>query len=242
MLSSEDAARRIVESANIGKNDNVLEIGTGEGVITKYLGTVAGRLVSYEIDSVLGMRSQEYFAKSPNVEVRLGDAFDRNNDFRFDICVTSLPYSESLNFIRWLSMKAATFKRSVAVLQSEFVKKITSPSGSKSYRAVSVIAQESFQIEELFSIGKNEFRPPPTVSSAVVRLTPRKDVPQPFFTRRRLMLLSHLFSFRGRLVSAALRKMDLKATPSQNLGNKRIENLTPLQFLELIADVEACVS
>ena len=239
MLSSEDVARRIVESAAIGQNDAVLEIGTGQGMITRYLSGVAGRVISYEIDSALGKRSREYFANSPNVEVKLGDAFDRKNDLDFDICVTSLPFSESLNFIRWLSMKSGTFKRCVAVLQSDFIKKIASPSGSESYRAVSVIAQESFQIEELFSIGKNEFRPPPSVSSGVVRLTPRTDIPQPFFTASRLRLLIHLFSFRGRLVSAAFRKMNLKPSMSQDLLDKRIENLTPLQFLELITDVEA---
>ena len=102
-----------------------------------------------------------------------------------------------------------------------------------------MIAQESFQIEELFSIGKNEFRPPPSVSSGVVRLTPRTDIPQPFFTASRLRLLIHLFSFRGRLVSAAFRKMNLKPSMAQDLLDKRIENLTPLQFLELITDVEA---
>ena len=238
MLSSEDVARRIVEFAAIGQNDNVLEIGTGQGMITKYLSRKARRVVSYEVDDALWQRSQQYFAESPNISVILGNAFDRKNDFDFDICVTSLPYSESLNFIKWLSAKSAQFKRCVAVLQSEFIKKLASPTGSESYRAVSVIAQDSFQIEELFSIDRNQFRPPPKVTSGAVLLTPRKDIPQPFFTKNRILLLSRLFSFRGRLLSAAFKKMGLSATISQNLLNKRIENLTPSQFLELISDVE----
>jgi 16S rRNA A1518/A1519 N6-dimethyltransferase RsmA/KsgA/DIM1 with predicted DNA glycosylase/AP lyase activity len=116
--------------------------------------------------------------------------------------------------------------------------KIDSPPGSRSYRAVSVIAQTSFKVEKLFPIGSNEFNPKPKVSSVAIRLTPLEGFGQPFFSEKRILLLNRLFSFRGRLLSAALDKMKLESETLDDFRRKRIESLSPSKIFELISRIE----
>jgi 16S rRNA (adenine1518-N6/adenine1519-N6)-dimethyltransferase len=241
MLISEVVADRVVEEGQITNRDVVLEIGSGVGMITKRLAQKAKRVVSYEIDSQLFEEASNLLSSSKNVEMKLGDAFSPSNEDRFDVCVTSLPYSESLRFVKWLSLRSGSFKRCVAIIQSEFAKKISSKTGMDSYRAVSVIAQNSFVIERLFTINRDEFEPPPKVLSEAVRLTPSTIFDQPFFDSARISLVNQLFSFRGKLLSTAIKKMlepKLKQRFPEELLKTRIEDLTPSEVGELIIEIE----
>ena len=127
------------------------------GMITKRLCAMGKNVISYEIDNQLFEKATQTLSSCNNLELNLGDAFSPSNEVHFDVCVTSLPYSESLRFVKWLSLRSGGFKRCVAIVQSEFAEKISSVPGSDPYRAVSVIAQDSFEIESLFPILREEF-------------------------------------------------------------------------------------
>ncbi len=240
MLISEEIADRFVNAAGIANDETILEIGTGTGMITKWLCTIGKKIISYEIDRQFFEKASQHLSSYGNLELKLGDAFSRSNEVRFDVCVTSLPYSESLRFVKWLSLRSGSFKSCIAIVQSEFVEKITSVPGSDSYRAVSIIAQVSFEIERLFTIQREAFQPPPKVLSEVVRLTPRKNMQQPFFDSKRISLVNQLFSFRGRLLSAAIKKMEpeLRKSFPEELLTTRIEDFTPDQMVNLILKLQ----
>ena len=240
MLVSEKIADRLVDASEITSEDTVLEIGAGTGMITKRLAQKAKSVISFEIDDRL-FHEVKRILSFRNVDIRLGDAFKSADEIRFDVCVTSLPYSESLKFIKWLSLRSGTFRSCVAIVQSEFADKISSESGKRSYRAISVIAQNSFEIERLFSVQREEFDPPPTVLSEAIRLTPRKDISQPFFDAKRMAITNQLFSFRGRLLSAAIKKLARRKDSlviSRELLKTRVEDLTPSEFAVLIPKLE----
>jgi len=240
MLISESIADRLVDASEITSEDAVLEIGAGTGMITRRLVQKAKSVISFELDEQLFDEAKTILSPR-NVDIRLGDAFKSADEIRFDACVTSLPYSESLKFIKWLSLRSGTFRCCVAIVQSEFAQKISSESGKSSYRAVSVIAQNSFEIERLFSIQREEFDPPPTVLSEAIRLTPRKDISQPFFDAKRIAITNQLFSFRGRLLSAAIKKLARRndnLAISKDLLNTRVEDLEPNEIAELVPKLE----
>ncbi len=237
MLSSKETVQKLIECAAINKSDTVLEIGTGKGDLTKKLCEVSGRVVSYELADYLAVEARKALSTFSNLAIISGDAFGSENICKFDICVTSLPYSESLRFIKWLSAISGSFNRCVAIVQSEFMEKISASPGQESYRAVSVLAQRSFNIERLFEIDRSQFLPSPRVSSTAIRLVPRMDMSQPFFNQNRIFILNNLFSYRGRLVSAVAKKFLISI--SDDVLNQRIEKLDPAQISELITEIEA---
>ncbi len=241
MLISERTAERIVSSAEISKTDAVLEIGTGQGILTRLLSQISHQVDSYEIDGELFTSSARALSSYKNLKIVLGDAFKSTNIPQFDVCVTSLPYSQSVRFIKWLALRSGTFRSATAVVQSEFASKLCSETSRSSYRAVTVLAQLSFDIERLFEIDRDEFRPRPKVRSAVVRFRPRKDTRQPFFNEQRITSLNCLFSFRRKLVARALKGMMGKEQSLKIDGKilgKRVESLTPEEFAFIIRELD----
>jgi 16S rRNA (adenine1518-N6/adenine1519-N6)-dimethyltransferase len=225
----------VVSEAFIVSSDLVVEIGTGQGILTRKLAEKAGHVRTYEIDPGMFDKAKPLLSDLRNVDLICKDAFLESPEF--DVCVTSLPYSESLRFLKWIATKSG-FKRAVAIVQKEFAEKISSPPGLESYRAASVIAQLSFVIEQLGIIQRTEFSPPPRVLSELVRLTPR--APRPFFDRRRLLLLNRLFSYRRKKVSAALRKMGkgMLTHGDISFSDTRVEALQPDEFAKIILMLE----
>ena len=110
MLISEETADRFVDSARISKDETVLEIGTGTGMITKRLCAMGKNVIGYEIDNQLFEKASQILSSYNNLELNLGDAFSPSNETHFDVCVTSLPYSESLRFVKWLSLRSGRFQ------------------------------------------------------------------------------------------------------------------------------------
>ncbi len=234
ILVSDEIAEKIVEAAQIKSVDRVLEIGTGTGTLTRRIIAKGVFTSSYEIDKSIFERVERTFSDVRNLELHRADVFaDSIDTSGLNICITSLPYSRSLAFVKWLALRSPSFETIIAVIQSEFADKLASKPGTESYRAVSVLAQLSFKMEQLFSISREKFLPPPKVSSKVVRFRPLS--PEPFFNVKRIRLLDSLFSFRGRLLSSALAKIrpDLTSAPSE-LTRQRIEKISPSNYAQLI--------
>jgi 16S rRNA (adenine1518-N6/adenine1519-N6)-dimethyltransferase len=239
MLNSESIVDSLVESCGLSPRSRVLEIGTGTGVLTKKLAKKAGHVVSFEVDRSLFELSKTALSGFENVQLILGDVFahDISNE-KFDVCVTSLPYSESLRFVKWISIRSNVFSSSSVILQSEFAEKLRSSPGTRPYRAVSVIAQISLQIEHLFDIERNQFNPPPLVNSEAIRLSPNPNFKQPFFDRKKMEVLDYIFSFRGRHLSSAMKKMGKQSQimnfPAELLSS-RIEMIPPEDYARIIS-------
>jgi 16S rRNA A1518/A1519 N6-dimethyltransferase RsmA/KsgA/DIM1 with predicted DNA glycosylase/AP lyase activity len=100
-------ADRIVSSACLGKDDRVLEIGSGRGVLTKRLAKVSGHVTGYEVDeSYYNELSRSLVGRLSNVKLVRGDAFvDFKEDRDYDALVTSLPYSQSRSFLWWIALR-----------------------------------------------------------------------------------------------------------------------------------------
>ncbi|MDA4111262.1 MAG: 16S rRNA (adenine(1518)-N(6)/adenine(1519)-N(6))-dimethyltransferase RsmA [Thaumarchaeota archaeon] len=241
MLVSEEIANKIVDASDVNSNDTVLEIGTGSGMITGKLASRVKNVRSYEVDEQLFLEARSSFSRIPNLEIILGDAFDSKFNEEFDVCVTSLPYSQSLKFAKWLCIRSGKFHHAVAVLQSEFAQKLVAEPGKDSYRAVSVMSQLSFKIERLFSIGREAFDPQPRVTSEAVRFYPRNELGKLEMDETKIRLLNFLFSFRGRHASSALKKINKNSIfriASIEVLNKRVENLSLEEFSFLLKGIE----
>ena len=204
----------MVELAALRPGERVLEIGTGRGALTKELVRLTDHFEGYEIDKESYEWLRRELGGAPPV-LHNEDAFESSP--RFDVLLSSLPYSESSNFVEWLSRRR--YDRAVVLLQRDFAMKITATPGSSSYRAVSVISQASAQSEVVSDVGRLSFDPPPRVESCIVAMKWKRTL-----NADQIDMIKRIFSQKRRTVRAALKSLGLVAPPSAQavVGDERL--------------------
>ncbi|HKW04454.1 MAG TPA: 16S rRNA (adenine(1518)-N(6)/adenine(1519)-N(6))-dimethyltransferase RsmA [Nitrososphaerales archaeon] len=236
-LVSPTVAKRMIELASIHENETVLEIGTGKGMLTRQIAATGNPVMSFEIDPALYKVAIGELSAYSNVTLLFGDFFSTQKIVNFDVLITSLPYSRSLDLVEWLAGSSKSIRCAVVLAQREFVEKLLAIPGSNNYRAVSVICQTCFLTEKFDDVSASDFSPSPKVSSCIVRFSTRGDQ-SPCLNLSQIKLLKLIFSFRGKKLRSALRSMKISErnlTPSSSdFLNTRIEKLTPSDFLSLL--------
>jgi 16S rRNA (adenine1518-N6/adenine1519-N6)-dimethyltransferase len=214
-LVDQDVIRQVVSLAGIGPADRVLEIGTGRGALTKELAGLGASYLGFEIDRANFDETSD-LVRGTSAGVVLADAFEERPDF--DILVSSLPYSESASFVKWLS--GMEFRRAVVVLQEDFVRKLMARPGSRDYRGISALAQICFDINVLSRVPRAAFAPQPRVGSVIASFSPRRRVGS-----SEVANVIRLFSLRRRLADSALAELRMKG--AQSFGRRRVNSLSP---------------
>ncbi|MDG7008933.1 MAG: hypothetical protein JRN06_12005 [Nitrososphaerota archaeon] len=216
-----EVIEKIVESADVHPSERVLEIGTGRGALTRRLAELGASFVGYEIDEANYEETSEA-VRGTTAEIVRADAFAQ--DPEFDVLVTSLPYSESAVFVRWLSCRR--FDRAIAVLQKDFVEKITAQPGEREYRGIAAVAQIAFEVEVLAKVSRTAFDPPPRVDSVLASFVQKRVV-----SEDEVRQVIRLFSLRRRQVDSALIELGMKGKKSY--GRRRVFSLAPEEVHEI---------
>ena len=214
-LVDPEVIEEMVSAAEIRPSESVVEIGTGRGALTERLVGLGKSLEGYEVDSGNYQKTLAKVGKG-RATLHLADAFEARPTF--DVLVSSLPYSRSLDFVEWISQRK--YDRAVVLLQEDFVDKLLSPPGSRDYRAVSAIAQISSSIMEIGRVSRAAFDPPPRVNSLLLSVRPILSLSEPEIVR-----IKRLFSLRRREVSSVL--AELKMKPEPRYGRRRVYSLSP---------------
>jgi 16S rRNA (adenine1518-N6/adenine1519-N6)-dimethyltransferase len=232
-LTNPRALQRIVQAAPPPPM-KVLEIGAGDGRLTRELLNAGYDVVSYELDERLYSQTGRTLGHVENLTLCLGDGFmDRQG---YDAVVSSLPYYASRRFIEWFS--GSTTPLGIVVLQKDFVDKITSPPGARKYGAYSVLTSHCFLVDSLFVIPPDDFEPRPKVFSSVIRLRRTRSVENGKLAAARLKAV---FSYRGRMVASLVRDFKKKGAWNEGIHfnerilRVRVEDLTPSEAM-LIAE------
>lgn len=221
MLVDKRVLARIVETAKIGKEEIVLEAGTGQGALTTELCKAAKAVISYEIDKNL-YKSARKQLQSQNLELVNDDLF-KTKTLDFDVFASNLPYSRSRDAFEWLATQK--FKRAIVMVQQEFADKLVARPGTKNYRAISALATYCFLIEQLFSVSSQSFEPQPKVESLVIQVIPINTV-----TTLAVKNLNLLFSKRNKKATTVMAKAGFKKT---GFGEKRIDQLEPPDLMKV---------
>ena len=171
-LNDRSVIERIVSFAEIKREDRVLEIGPGTGILTKALAARAGRVYAVEIDPDL---AAQLLGRASNVQVINADALtvilpDYNK------IVSNLPYQISSKISYRLLPRP--FELAIMMFQKEFAERMMALPGSKDYGRLAMIAGFFCQIEILEGVPRTAFRPVPEVDSLIVRLRPRAERPE----------------------------------------------------------------
>jgi len=213
--------RTIVAFARIQPSERVLEIGTGRGSLTRELAKLGASYLGYEIDGDNYAATLRVVRGTKAMVIR-ADAFEQSP--AFDVLVTSLPYSESATFVRWLSSRE--FARAIAVLQEDFVEKLSAAPGERDYRGISAVAQIAFELRVLGRVRRTAFDPPPKVDSVVASFTRRRTI-----SEEEAAAVIRLFSLRRRQVDSALAELGIVRT--ETYGERRVYSLAPNEVHEI---------
>jgi 16S rRNA (adenine1518-N6/adenine1519-N6)-dimethyltransferase len=197
---------RIVEAIAPRNDDVLVEIGPGEGVLTRALLERTGRLHAIELDRDLAAGLEAEFPA--NLTLYQGDALE----FDFAVfpagirLVGNLPYNISTPLLFHVARFADRVRDMHFMLQLEVVDRMVAAHSTPDYGRLSVALQARFHIEKLFRVSRGAFRPPPKVESALVRLVPRSTP-----LRVDEQLLRKAFSARRKTLRNALPGIDLAA-------------------------------
>ena len=176
---------KIIRSAEITKDDCVLEIGPGIGTMTQYLAENAREVIAVEIDKALIPILEDTLSEYDNVTVINDDilkvdinkiAQERNGGKPIKV-VANLPYYITTPIIMGLFESHVPLKSITIMVQKEVADRMQEGPGSKEYGALSLAVQYYAKPEIVANVPPNCFIPRPNVGSAVIRLTRYEEPP-----------------------------------------------------------------
>lgn len=236
-LKNEDIARQIAEAVTT-PNASVLEIGPGMGVLTQFLLQQPFKDFSViELDEESVAYLQEHFPQ-------LGDNLIAGDFLRFDlgarypdkfVIVGNFPYNISSQILfKMLDYKDQAVEL-VGMFQKEVGERITATAGKKQYGIVSVLLQAYYDTEYLFTVGENEFNPPPKVKSAVVRVVRNFNKKLNCDDEKFKLVVKTAFNYRRKTLRNALQTLPFPAevVASDPIFTKRAEQLSIEDFERL---------
>lgn len=186
-LSDQGILRRIVDALAPEPGDTVVEIGPGEGGLTRELLARGARVIAIEKDDWLAEKAKEWGGGSGSLLTLVNaDALDVDwaelaasstgptpHSPRFSVA-GNIPYNITTPLIE-KALTPPLPTRVVFLVQLEVAQRVAAAPGSKTYGGLSVGVQAACVVERLFTVKAGAFRPPPRVDSAVLRLTPRAE-------------------------------------------------------------------
>ncbi|MFU8653677.1 16S rRNA (adenine(1518)-N(6)/adenine(1519)-N(6))-dimethyltransferase RsmA [Methanotorris formicicus] len=202
-LIDKNFVKKAVEEAEINKEDIVLEIGLGKGILTEELAKNAKKVYVIEIDEGLKPYAEKIKEKYDNVEIIWEDALKIDlNNLGFNKVVANLPYqiSSPITF----KLLKTNFDIAVLMYQYEFAKRMVAKEGTKDYSRLSVAVQYKADVEFICKVPPSAFSPRPKVNSAIVKIVKREPLfkveNEEFFEN----VLRALFQHKNKTVKKAL--------------------------------------
>ncbi len=178
-LNNESIAEKIangLESTDL--QSNVLEVGPGKGVLTKYLIEKYENLMVVEADrdmvKILDIHMPKLRGKIIQEDFLKLDLSHYFKDEPFSI-IGNYPYNISSQILFKMLEYRNQVPELVGMFQKEVAERVVAGPGSKTYGVVSVLVQAYYDGEYLFSVEKGSFTPPPKVRSGVIRLTRKEN-------------------------------------------------------------------
>ncbi|MEM1514200.1 MAG: 16S rRNA (adenine(1518)-N(6)/adenine(1519)-N(6))-dimethyltransferase RsmA [Candidatus Thermoplasmatota archaeon] len=232
-LIDEKIAERQVSYANLNENDVVLEIGAGNGILTKKIAKIA-KVIAIEIDEKFIPKLKNI----KNVDVINADItkFDLN-DIYFNKVISNIPYHISSEITFKLLEKK--FDLGIIMYQKEFAERLVAR-GGKNYSRLSVMAYSKADIEILEIVPKKAFRPIPKVDSCIVKILPigkRFDVNEKIFEK----VVRFLFAHRRKKIKNSLALAGLLSKEEAekiDVAELRVEEISPEKIAEICKFLE----
>ena len=238
-LTDTNILQKIVDTAEIDKNVNVIEIGPGIGALTEFLAENAAEVMAFEIDDRLVPILADTLRDFDNVTVVNQDILKvdlaqyiaefKNPDLPIKV-VANLPYYITTPILMHLIESGIPFSEFVVMMQKEVADRISAQPNTKAYGSLSIAVQYYMTAKVAFIVPRTVFVPAPNVDSAILKMVRREQpavevqdekfffkVSKASFVHRRKTLWNNLTSYFGKSeevktkLERALEKADLVA-------------------------------
>lgn len=183
-LTDTNILQKIVDTAEINKNVNVIEIGPGIGALTEFLAENASEVMAFEIDERLVPILEDTLRDHDNVKVINEDVLKadlqtrvkefENPDLPIKV-VANLPYYITTPILMHLIESKIPFSEFVVMMQKEVADRISAEPNTKAYGSLSIAVQYYMTAKVAFVVPRTVFVPAPNVDSAILKMTRRKQ-------------------------------------------------------------------
>ena len=236
-LKDEAVAERIADTLTLNRYENVLEIGPGMGVLTKYLLEKPVKTYVCEIDT----ESVEYLRAH---YLQLSDRILEEDFLKYNLKKTfnnepfaiigNFPYNISTQIVfKTLEMRDQIPEFS-GMFQKEVAQRICAPHGNKTYGILSVLTQAFYDAEYLFTVPPNVFNPPPKVDSGVMRLIRKENYTLPCDEKLFFRVVKMAFQQRRKTLRNSLKTFNLSNNLKEDtIFGLRTEQLSVQGFVDL---------
>ncbi len=242
-LKDEATAARIADTLRHRGYNDVLEIGPGMGVLTKYLLQQPSTVSVIEIDTESVAYLKSHY---PDLDGRILEAdflrFDINKlfDGRPFAVIGNFPYNISSQIVFRTLEYRARIPEFAGMFQKEVAERICEKKGSKTYGILSVLVQAFYEAEYLFTVDESVFSPPPKVKSGVLRLTRKENFTLPCSEKLFFNIVKTAFGQRRKTLRNSLKSLNLTDNLREDtIFDLRPEQLSYEQFIALTQKIEA---
>lgn len=252
-LINDDVISKTIDSANISKEDLIIEIGPGLGTLTEGLLEKAGKVIAIELDKRMLSILKERFSLYSNFEVINDDVLKvdlqdliknekKMNNLKVAKIVANLPYYITTPIIMKLLEDKLDIETITVMVQKEVAKRLTAKPGEKLAGAITYSVNYYCNAEEMVEVPRESFIPAPEVESEVIKLKLRETKPVELENEKEFFkLIKNSFMQRRKTFlngvsnSGLVDKEKLKQILKEmNINeNVRGENLTLEQFAEI---------
>lgn len=242
-LKDENVAQNIANTLSLEGYEEVLEIGPGMGVLTKYL--LEKPITTYVIE--IDTESVEYLGVHYD---KLKDKIISKDFLKYDInevfggkqfaIIGNFPYNISTQIV----FKTLEYRNQIpefsGMFQKEVAQRICEKKGSKTYGILSVLAQAFYDTEYLFTVDEHVFNPPPKVKSGVMRMRRKENYSLPCSEKLLFTVVKTAFQQRRKTLRNSLKTLNLSDSLREDpIFNIRPEQLSVEEFIDLTQKIEA---
>ncbi|MFC4722653.1 16S rRNA (adenine(1518)-N(6)/adenine(1519)-N(6))-dimethyltransferase RsmA [Geojedonia litorea] len=241
-LTDESIAENIANSLSLEGYNDVLEIGPGMGVLTKYLlkKNITTHVIEIDTESVDYLKANY---------LHLADRIIEKDFLKYDLSLVfqqkpfaiigNFPYNISSQILfKTLELRHQIPEFS-GMFQKEVAMRICSKEGSKVYGILSVLTQAFYDAEYLFTVPPSVFNPPPKVDSGVLLLKRKTNYNLPCDEALFFKVVKTAFQQRRKTLRNSLKTFNLSDNLKANvIFDKRPEQLAVLEFIRLTQEIE----
>jgi len=236
-LTDESIAKKIADALVQNTYKNVLEIGPGMGVLTKYLLKKDYTTYVVEIDSEsVAYLQAEFLHLDGRIlsENFLKMDFSKHFGKKQFAIIGNFPYNISTQIVFKTLENKAQIPEFAGMFQKEVAERIAEKAGSKKYGILSVLTQAYYDVEYLFTVPPTVFNPPPKVESGVLRLTRKKDFSLPVDEKLFKHVVKTAFNQRRKTLRNSLKSFNLSNKLREDaIFAQRPEQLSVSEFINL---------